>query len=175
MVKLSFEVRDGTLETLPNSMTQIAEEQKTKDAQCFFHAEAGVLLNEPEEQITVSIPSNATPPIVLARIGETFSWFFGRLETEISPWNYLKVTFVNLKPHGFADQDKLFSQMTTNAPELPEPSEQPADLMIHHVIITIRDFFLLLRGSVELTGWLSDTYWCDWVSMSYSKAPRSQH
>jgi hypothetical protein len=41
MFKLSFEVRDGPLETLPNSMTQISEKQKVKRAHFFFHAEAG--------------------------------------------------------------------------------------------------------------------------------------
>lgn len=171
MSKWSFEVQNGILEALPNSMTQIAEEQKAKEAQCFLHAEAGVLLNEPEDQITASIPANASPSVVIARIAHAFSWFFGLFETEIDQvfhWNYLKITFVNLKPIEVPDTltGILTGTMSTNEPGLPPPAEQPPHLMIRQIATTMRIFFQVLRGSVEI----ADLYSYDWISMTYSKA-----
>jgi hypothetical protein len=171
MSKWSFEVRSGCLEALPNSMVQIVEEQKIKEAQYFLHAETGVLLNEPEDQITASIPANAPPSLAVARIAHVFSWFFGLLETEIDQnlrWNYFKFTFVNLKPLGLTDTSTGI--MSTNEPGLPPPVEQPPHLMIHQMVTTMRMFFSHMRGSVEIADWESDLYSCDWVSMTYSKA-----
>jgi len=175
MSKWSFEVRSGRLEAIPNSMVQIVEEQKSKEAECFLHAEAGVLLNEAEEQIPASIPVNALPSLVVARIAHVFSWFFELLETEIDQnikWNYFKVTFVNLNPLEISDTlaDILTGTMSTNDPGLPPPIEQPPHLMLRQIVTTMRIFFSHLRGSVEIEDGRSYSDRCDWVSMTYSKA-----
>lgn len=175
MSKWSFEVRSGRLEALPNSMTQIIEEQKAKESQCFLHAEAGVLLNEAEDQITASIPVNAPTSLVVARIAHVFSWFFDLLEPEIDQnlrWNYFKVTFVNLNPLEIPDTltDILTGKMSTNDPELSPPAEQSPHLILHQIVTTMRMFFSHLRGSVEIEDGRSYSDRCDWVSMTYSKA-----
>jgi hypothetical protein len=172
----SFEVREGRLDTLPAALAAIANEQRRLDANCFLIAEAGVLLNEPEENLIASILNSATPSQVIARLGDACSWLFGRLETEVDQhfkWNYLKLSFVNLNPlevgnTGFVSRS---GKMTTNAPELPTPAEQPPALMIHHMVTTLRVFFSHLRGSVEISDWEADLYSCDWITMTFSKAP----
>jgi len=125
------------------------------------------LLNEAEDEVIASIPENASPSVVV-RIAHIFSWFFDMLEPEINTdfqWNYLKVTFVNLK--SLAGVDEREGQMSTNVPELPPPIDQPPHLMIHQIITTMRTFFSHLRGSVEIADWV---YNCDWVSMTWSKS-----
>ncbi len=116
-------------------------------------------------------PQNATSHFVIARIGHALSWLFDRFEADIDSnykWNYLKFTFVNLEPLEYGDKDS--GQMTTNAPQLPSPSGQPPQMMIHQIVTTMRMFFSHLRGSVEISDWESDLYSCDWVPMTFNKA-----
>lgn len=171
----SFEVRDGRLDNLPPSLTAVTGEQRRLNAYCFFVAEAGVLLNEPEDKLIASVPKAANPAQVIARVGQAYSWFFDRLETEIDQhfqWNYLKLSFVNLNPLNISDTESfpISGKMTTNAPLLPDPAEQPPALMIHQLVTTLRTFFSHLRGSVEISDWESDLNACDWITMTFSRA-----
>jgi hypothetical protein len=50
---------------------------------CFFVAEGGILLNEPDKTLVSPIGGDAEPGEVLARTGEAFAWLFGRLEGEL--------------------------------------------------------------------------------------------
>ena len=167
----SFEVRHGRLDKLPVAFVDLVEEQRRLDADCFFVAEAGALLNEPEEQLVVSVQKRATPPQVVGRLGDAFTWLFDRLEVEIDQnfkWNYLKLSFITLSPL-HTREGSVSGQMTTNAPELPAPAEQSPALAPYHIVKTLGSFFGHLRGSVESLHW-DDPDTCDWVTMVFNKA-----
>lgn len=85
-------------------------------------------------------------------------------------WNYLKLSFVNLVPLDSGDRSSA-GKMTTNSPELPRPSEQPPPLVLHQIVTSLRLFFSLLHGTVDVAGHEDDLYACDWATMTFSKAP----
>lgn len=168
----SFEVKDGRLATLPVALVAVIEEDRRLNAEFCLVAEAGALLNEPDERLMECILKRDSPTEVIARLGHVCAWLFDHLEIEFGQhfrWNYLKLSFVNLKPLQ-SDDGSRSGRMTTNHPDLPTPSEQPAAPMMHQMATTLT-FFSHLRGSVEISGWEADLYRCDWATMSFTRAP----
>src|ERR1700722_18873927 len=115
----SFEVTDGRLDNLPTALVGVVEEQRSLGAECFLLAEAGLLLNEPEQKLIVPIQQGASPSQVIARVGQAYSWLFGLLEFEIDQdfqWDFLKLSFVNLSPLWLGEEGDISGKMTTNSP-----------------------------------------------------------
>jgi len=172
MPKWLFQVPDGTLSTLPESLKPIVAEQKAVGAWAFFVSEAGTLLNEPDDRIVVSMPQRAQAATVIVGVSEAMAWIFDKLEVELDQdfqHNYLKISFVNLNPL-HSDDVRRSGRMSTIFPELPENMEVSAQMQLHQMTTAIRLFFSHMRAAVELGGWGWDTLSCDWVSMTFNKS-----
>ncbi len=170
----SFEVKSGRLDKMPDQLVQIAGQNRGRNAG-FILAEGGFLLNEPEDRQVQLIEKDATPHQVVCRLANACSWLFGSFECELGPhfkWNYLKLSFVNLDSVSIDEFSSYTPSgvMTTNAPGLPEPAEQPNDLIVPQMVTTIRVFFELLRGATDVSLPADDPHSCDWVSMTFNKA-----
>jgi len=171
MVKWSFEVRHGDLATLPSALASHAEEQRKLKVGCFLISERGYLLNEPEEQTAHAIRETATPAEIIGGFAKTLGWLFDCLEVELVHhfrYNYVKVSFVNLHPIRAKDVTDS-GQMTTNFPELPETVETSPELQFRQIVKSLGVFFSHLRGAVEIADWRTETFSCDWVSLTFSK------
>lgn len=171
MVKWSFEVRHGDLSILPSALVAQAEEQRKLNVGCFLISEAGTLLNEPDKQMVHSIPSKAIPTEVIAGVSRSLAWLFDRLEPELDQdfrYNYLKVCFVNLHPIR-TNETVDSGQMTTNFPELPETAQLSPEMQFHQMVTALRFFFSHVRGAVEIADWETESFACDWVSMTFNK------
>ena len=173
MVKWSFEVRDGDLPVLPPGLASHADEQRKRGAGCFLVSEAGSLLNEPDEQMVHSVRGKATSTKIIAGISKSLAWSFDHLELELNQHfrhNYLKVSFVNLQPIR-ANEVTQSGKMTTNSPELPETVQTTPEMQFHQMVTALRVFFSHLHGAVEIADWATESFACDWVSMTFSKIP----
>jgi hypothetical protein len=171
MVKWSFEVRHGGLAVLPSALASRADEQRKANARYFLMSEAGNLLNEPDEQIVHSIPNKATPADVIGGVSKSLAWLLDHFELELNQdfqCNYLKVSFVNLQPVR-ANEVIDSGLTTTNVPELPETTQTSPALQFRQMVMALRVFFSHLQAAVEVTGWGTETFACDWVSMTFSK------
>jgi hypothetical protein len=172
MRKWSFEVRNGALSELPQSLQVAAEQQRSAKVHCFFVSEGGTLLNEPDESLVASITSDEEICAILGQMSKAMAWVFGRLELELDQdfrFNYLKLSFVNLNPKTIR-ADQHTGKMTTNAPELPEGIHVSADMTLRQMTTTLRLFFSHVQGAVKLGGWDTEVFACDWVSMTFNKA-----
>jgi len=171
----SFEIKCGRLDGLTDRIMQIVASNRHRNAG-FFLAEEGLLLNEPDETLVELIEKVATPRQVISRLAAACSWLFGSFELELGShfrWNYLKLSFVNLDSASTGDLPSYTPSggMTTNAPGLPEPAEQPDDLVVPQMIMTLRVYFEFLRGAVENSLRAADDQnSCDWDSMTFNKA-----
>lgn len=167
----SFEVQHGVLSTLPNSLKRHAEEQSSDGASSFFVAEGGTLLNEPDEQKVTRILPRPDSASVVAAMSDAVGWVFDCFDTELDSdfrFNYLKVSFVNLSPQRTSETSRS-GKMSTNHPDLSQAEAVSADRMLHQLVTTIRIFFSHVRAAVEIDGWETETYSCDWVSLLLTK------
>jgi hypothetical protein len=172
MRQWSIEVRHGRLDSLPDSLRRCADQQRSASASCFFVSEGGSLLNEPEKSHVSSVLSGASPSVVIALMSEAVGWVFDCLEVELDQdfqFNYLKVSFVNLAPSQEAPGNGS-GKMTTNHPELPDPLEVSADMILHQITTALSRFFSHVRAAVRSDGWDVETFSCDWVALTLTKA-----
>lgn len=168
----SIELRDGRLNSLPASLREYADQQKSASASCFFVSEGGSLLNEPEKAHVLSVLPGASSSAVIATMSEAIGWVFDCLEVELDQdfqFNYLKVSFVNLNPAHDATETTS-GKMTTNHPDLPEPQEVSADMILHQITTALSRFLSHVRAAVKSDGWDVETFSCDWVSLTLTKA-----
>lgn len=171
MPQWSFEVRSGGLTNIPESLRRIAGAQSEKGIESFFVAEGGTLLNEPDEQITISIDRGAAPALAISRTAEAVAWLLDRLEAELDQdfqYNYLKVSFVNLL--ATRDEEIGSGVMTTNSPLLPEVGSVPAHTMVHQMTTALRMFFSHLGAAAITAERDAGVFACDWVTMTFNKA-----
>lgn len=171
MTTWAFEVRHGCLDRLPAGIVEtVAEEQQSAS---FFVAEAGNLLNEPDDRIVYSISKSASGAESIAAFARACSWLFELLEVEFDQYyrsNYIRLAFVNLQVAPGYDGTQS-GKMTTNCPELPSPTEQPPGLVMHQFITTFRVFFRHLRGCTEVSPTDADLQFSDWVTITFNRAP----
>jgi len=171
MVKWTFEVRNGNLATLPSRLSSLSKDQTKLNASCYLVAEAGSLLNEPDEQIVQSICAKATPGEVIAGVSKSLAWLFDHLELEVNQdfrHNYLKVSFVNLQPIR-SNEIAESGQMTTNSPELPEAAQTSPEIQFRQMVGAFRALFSHLRAAVEIADWTTESFACDWVALTFNK------
>lgn len=167
----SAEVQHGRRESLPNELAVSLAEHKTANPQWVFVAEAGVLLNEPEEKLVAVVSDGASVAEAIARFGEACSWILGYLEVELDhvfKWNYLKLSFLNAVVPDSGGSS--FGRMTTNAPELPEPASQAPELLVRQLIKAAALIFSHLHASAEVGGWEAEVFGCDWASIVLIRA-----
>src|SRR5579872_1252519 len=172
MRKWFFEVRHGRLSALPSSLAAIVAGGEAKNAISFFVSEAGTLLNEPDKRIVAPILPGARPSEAVGRMAEAIAWVFDRLEPELDQdfqYNYLKLAFINLKSIHEGDA-ATSGMMSTNFPELPETLEASPQMVLHQMTTAIRTFCSHVRAAVELGGWESDVFACDWATMTFNKS-----
>src|SRR5579872_4063925 len=172
MRKLFFEVRHGRLSTLPNSLAMIVGSEGARNAVSVFVSEAGTLLNEPDKRIIAPILPGARPSEVIGRMAEAIAWVFDRLESELDQdfqYNYLKLAFIQLNSIHAGDA-ATSGMMSTIFPELPETLEASPQMVLHQMTTAIRTFCSHVRAAVELGGWESDVFACDWATMTFNKS-----
>jgi hypothetical protein len=83
MLKWFFQVKHGTIAKAPDSITLHVAEQTKANMAAFLLAEAGMLLNEPNEHLVISIPDETTAADAIGYVAQAVGWLFDRLEVEL--------------------------------------------------------------------------------------------